>query len=335
MPLNNNINQALTQALANGQLHHAILLTGDDSNQLAKALDFAKYVLCHHKTHQQPCETCQSCTLFSEFSQIESEHVRYHHPDCLILGGDTSATLGIDDIRETTTFLSLTPHFGQHKLVLINQVERVTLSAQNALLKILEEPPTYAQFLLLANQIARLRPTVLSRCVQYHLTPPTMNEAIKQYQAAYGTASSVPQDILRALIYLANGHVDKAKQWLESAVWAQRDWLVHYFVLAKSEKNVQMHQVLNQNPLEALYFLYMAVGDVIRYANGLQPGDLYILRPQELNDLPRKHINKPYCRYLQKIQTAIQACQQIAGINKLLLFQDLRVFLSDAIREIP
>ncbi len=87
----------------------------------------------------------------------------------IIKVGESDVKIGIDISRQIQSFLSTTPLSQPQKLVIINFAHNLTHQAQNALLKTLEEPPSYAQIILLANNTAKILPTILSRCqIIYH-----------------------------------------------------------------------------------------------------------------------------------------------------------------------
>jgi len=92
---------------------------------------------------------------------------RKGHPDLINLEGETS--LGINQIRLLQKQLALKPYSAPFKIALITEAEKLTIPAQNALLKILEEPPARTLIILLAPQKEALLPTIISRCQLIHL----------------------------------------------------------------------------------------------------------------------------------------------------------------------
>ncbi|HLX54673.1 MAG TPA: DNA polymerase III subunit delta' C-terminal domain-containing protein [Aquella sp.] len=103
------------------------------------------------------CNKCQSCILFAS----------NNHPDIYRLVADPEAdkkNINVEDIREMLEFLATTTHLGRYKVVLIPDVDLLNISSANALLKILEEPPSYVLFILQTTNISGVLATIRSRC---------------------------------------------------------------------------------------------------------------------------------------------------------------------------
>ena len=107
---------------------------------------------CEKKTG---CQSCANCMLLQHG----------HHPDLyLIEPEDASSSIKIDRIREIQQHIYQTPKRGLRKIVILNQAEKMNISASNALLKVLEEPPAHATFVLITEQVNSVLPTIRSRC---------------------------------------------------------------------------------------------------------------------------------------------------------------------------
>jgi DNA polymerase-3 subunit delta' len=151
----------LTELAAEGQLHHALLLTGPlgiGKSALAKRL--AAYLLCKTPQQQQPCGLCKSCQLMASG----------HHPDLWLLPTEGNS-IGVDPIRALGQFMQGASQQGGVKLALIPQAEQMTEAAANALLKTLEEPPQNSFLILQSVYPAQLLPTILSRCQSWAIAP--------------------------------------------------------------------------------------------------------------------------------------------------------------------
>ncbi len=162
-----------------GNPPHALLLMG--SAGLGKqqfAYKLAQKILCPSSLQHLDVEdgtSCSSCRL------IESST----NPDLLIVAADTAATkqILIEEIHEVRSFLQTTSHLGNGKLVIINNADKMNNSSANALLKVLEEPPSGKYLLLTSSSASTLLPTILSRCVKVQFLPPPM-PSIKEWLAA-------------------------------------------------------------------------------------------------------------------------------------------------------
>ncbi|WP_429173973.1 DNA polymerase III subunit delta' [Aeromonas salmonicida] len=204
---------ALSQTAQAGRLGHAWLLLGDPGlgkEQFAERL--ARLHLCQQPDRGEPCGQCHSCQLFD----------KGHHPD---LGSVTvdSKTIGVDAIREICARLQNSAQLGRGKVVIIPDAERMTESAANALLKTLEEPAGDSLLLLIASQVSRLLPTILSRCHKHVCQLPTEGETVRWlaeqgHQATLAQVRICQGAPLRVLRYIEEQQDGKRRELLESFV---------------------------------------------------------------------------------------------------------------------
>ena len=164
LPWHADLWQRLAQRRA--QLPHALLLqgaTGLGKRRFARRL--ARALLCQAPTAAgDACTQCKSCVLFRAGT----------HPDLLWIERDQDrTTITIEQIRSLTVFLGLTAHTSARQLVIVTPAEAMNLSAANALLKLLEEPPGASVFLLVSSRPTRLPATVRSRCTPIVFRPPS------------------------------------------------------------------------------------------------------------------------------------------------------------------
>lgn len=152
--------QQLEKALLKQRLSHALLLVGPLCAELdGMSMQLAKALLCQTALSLLPCLQCKSCSLIS----------MNQHPDFIDISPEKSGSpIKIDQIRGLPERLFTAPQLGKKRVVLIHSAERMNISASNALLKILEEPPLNTHFVLTAEQISTVSPTLLSRCQHWH-----------------------------------------------------------------------------------------------------------------------------------------------------------------------
>ena len=157
------------------KLSHAYLIIGErGSGKRTLAQAFAQLLLCEAPGAAAPCGACQSCVYFNSFNT---------HPGLTVLERDAKkASIGIGEVRDATAGIYEAPYIGPRKLYLIPQAELLTVQAQNALLKILEEPPEHAVFILLSANRQAMLSTVLSRCRTLSMSPHS-KEALRQILA--------------------------------------------------------------------------------------------------------------------------------------------------------
>ena len=184
----------LATAISSGKLSHAYIFHGADGiGKTTLALEFARAIVCEHHTG---CGVCAACKQF------------YATSDIRILEGERS--ISVNQIRELTNEIYLQPFHFPKKIYLIKDAEKMTVGAQNALLKVFEEPPLYAVILLVTNSLTALLPTILSRGVQIRcleLRPKELTE--------YFTKNHLPVPS-REVLALSKGSVTEALALAES-----------------------------------------------------------------------------------------------------------------------
>lgn len=155
-----NIINYIRNAVSNDKVSHAYILNGErGSGKKLLANLFAMSLLCE-KGGPDPCNQCHSC------KQAESGN----HPDIIRVTHEKPNSISVDDIRmQVNHTVDIKPYQGPYKVYIIPQADLMTVQAQNALLKTIEEPPEYAVFLLLTENAEMLLPTINSRCVMLKL----------------------------------------------------------------------------------------------------------------------------------------------------------------------
>jgi len=150
----------IQNAVTEDKVSHAYILNGERGagKKLLAAL-FAETLLCEKKG-PEPCGKCHSCI------QAESGN----HPDIIRVTHEKPNTISVDDIRrQVNEDIQIKPYQGPYKIYIIAEADLMTVQAQNALLKTIEEPPAYAVIFLLTENAEALLPTITSRCVMLKL----------------------------------------------------------------------------------------------------------------------------------------------------------------------
>lgn len=160
--------KALQNALDEGRLHHAYLLTGTrgvGKTTIARIL--AKSLNCENAQHGEPCGVCESCTQIDAGRYVD------------LLEIDAASNTGIDNIREVLENAQYAPTAGKYKVYIIDEVHMLSKSAFNAMLKTLEEPPEHVKFILATTDPHKVPVTVLSRCLQFVLRNMTAQQVAR------------------------------------------------------------------------------------------------------------------------------------------------------------
>ncbi len=200
--------KALRNALDEGRLHHAYLLTGTrgvGKTTIARIL--AKSLNCENVVHGEPCGQCESCT------QIDSGR----YVDLLEI--DAASNTGIDNIREVLENAQYAPTVGKYKVYIIDEVHMLSKSAFNAMLKTLEEPPEHVKFILATTDPHKVPITVLSRCLQFVLRNMTTQQ-VAEHLAHVLDRENVPYQpqALQLLGRAAAGSMRDALSLLDQAI---------------------------------------------------------------------------------------------------------------------
>ena len=181
--------EKLWQNLNQGRqkLHHAFLMHGRAGiGKYDFALNFSKALLCPNIDESvHACNNCPSCRWFNDeshpdFRLISPEQESSPDEDALTAKKTKKKTqISVAQIRELADFLSLSSHQTSGlRIVLINPAEGLNLASANALLKMLEEPAPGVIFILIAHQLQRLLPTILSRCQKVNMPVPDQAQAL-------------------------------------------------------------------------------------------------------------------------------------------------------------
>ena len=148
------ITTTLKNAIKNEQLAHAFLFCGPRGvGKTTCARILAKTINCEKPTKSgEACDKCQSCTSFNDGASLNYFEL------------DAASNNSVDDIRHLTEQVRFAPQAGRYKVYVIDEVHMLSQSAFNAFLKTLEEPPSYAIFILATTEKHKILPTILSRC---------------------------------------------------------------------------------------------------------------------------------------------------------------------------
>lgn len=187
----------LKSAMKWNKVSHAYIFNGEKgSGKKMLANAFAQMLQCEGEG-EKPCGTCRSCR------QAESGN----HPDIIRVIHEKPNSIGIEDIREQLAGdIQIKPYQSRYKIYIVPDSEKMTVQAQNALLKTIEEPPSYAVILFLTTNAASFLPTILSRCVVLNMKPVPDTE-VRKYLMEHVEIPDYQADVCTAF---AQGNIGKA-----------------------------------------------------------------------------------------------------------------------------
>ncbi len=289
----------LQQRREQARLAHALLITGPAGiGKLQLANVFTQSLLCA-EPHADglACGQCHACSLFAAGN----------HPDLFRLSPeDDSKVIKIDQVRALIEKITLSSHYGRHKVVILNPADAMNIAAANALLKTLEEPPSDTVLLLITNRPSFLPATIRSRCQSLRLALPPTEMALSWLTAQLdnpqdaavllGLAAGAPlaaealaaeqlarrTDMLHSWQQLAVGKADPVKlaaDWVKPDLHLPISWVYGWVAdmirirsgseeqLANMDAKATLQKLAQELDLTRLYGLLDRVVETIKLAN--------------------------------------------------------------------
>ena len=228
---NQRLKENLTGSLRRGRISHFYLISGPEgSGKHTLARHLAAALLC--KEEDAPCCRCGSCRRVLEGN----------HPDFITVDDPEHKTVAVKIVRQAREDVFIRPNESDYKIYLFPQ--ELGIEGQNALLKILEEPPSYGVFMLLTDNPEKLLPTVRSRCTELALRALPEDVLVKALAREF---PELPREDLQAAAVRSGGWLGQAKALLQEETdvpqtedfvraYAQRDFLLLTQTLAPMEK---------------------------------------------------------------------------------------------------
>jgi DNA polymerase-3 subunit gamma/tau len=173
------ITTTLKNAIKNNQLAHAFLFCGPRGvGKTTCARILAKTINCTTPTPDgEACNTCNSCVSFDAGTSLNIHEL------------DAASNNSVDDIRSLVEQVRFAPQAGKYKVYIVDEVHMLSASAFNAFLKTLEEPPSYAIFILATTEKHKILPTILSRCQIFDFKRITNNDTVEHLEEIAGKES--------------------------------------------------------------------------------------------------------------------------------------------------
>lgn len=292
--------QIVQTALKNQRFPQALLCVGPPHHHLADfALNIAQMLHCKKAMQAEPCGQCADCQMVQ----------RIEHPDLSWIKPEKAGSaIKVEQIRALQQAAFLAPQRSTYKLIVIEAAERLNSSSSNALLKILEEPSQNTHFILIAEQLATILPTILSRCQIMHFS----SENDNSLHNLLSLAEAYPEDSERALLAK---QADSLIAELIALIEKRQDPCI----LASQWSQYELNNLL--------WFLYLVYSQVLYLTI-----DAGTAQSQSYDALMRlKALLNPVLLFEQitKINHILKKISHNININHLLALEDLLFSLGD------
>lgn len=217
-------------AIRLNKISHAYILNGEEGAGKRLLAHLFSMTLQCEKKEASPCEECRSC------KQAEG----HNQPDIIWVTHEKPGSIGVEDVRgQVVGDMQIKPYSSPYKIYIIDEAEKLTVQAQNALLKTIEEPPAYGIVIFLTTNAESFLPTILSRCVVLDLKP-AANEVIMRYLMEQ---VRVPDYKAKVCVAFAQGNVGKAVKLASSENFDEMKQ--HAIKLLKNTETMQISELLD------------------------------------------------------------------------------------------
>lgn len=202
--------QTLSNAVSSDLVSHAYIFSGSrGSGKTTIARILAKSLNCQNRKagEFEPCNKCPSCLEIMEGRSLDLIEI------------DAASHRGIDEIRELREGIKFSPVKEKYKVFILDEAHQLTKEAVNALLKILEEPPSHAIFIMATTEIHKMLPTIISRCQRFDFRKLTFAEIVKRLESVVSKEKAkIDKSALELIALNSGGAIRDAESLLGQAL---------------------------------------------------------------------------------------------------------------------
>lgn len=303
---NEHIVKNLQNSIVNNKLSHAYIINGSSGcGKKLLANTFAKTLQCE-TTDNDACCNCISCKVFDSSN----------HPDIIYVKSTNIKSIGVEDIRQQViNSAQIKPYKYKYKIFIIENADKMTVQAQNSILKTIEEAPPYDIFLLLSSKINNFLPTIISRCIILKIKPLSTG-TITDY-----IICNLNVDTNLAKIYsaFAQGSIGKAILISNSEEFINiRNKTIEWNIELKNKDIVQIFELVNEiesykSDIDSILdIFYMFYRDILMAKNF--DTKKYILQTDKIDIIQKEYNNLSYDSIF-KILDIIEATRQKLKFN--------------------
>ena len=296
----------------NPLLHAYLVLSADYNVRSLTAKAIAKSMLCTGKNKEgaQPCGECPHCIKMDAGT----------HPDCILVG--KSGKTSVDNVRAIADEAYLAPNEGDCKVFVLENADEYNVQSQNALLKIIEEPPANVKFVLTASSVASILPTVRSRVCTLTQELPSAQVILQQVKEVKKEISGKELESIAA--FVASFDKTAASELDEKLVFEYKELAVRFFSNEESQP-VSKFPVKREELMLCLQVFMLTVEEICLIKNGIKPALGFLTEDERVSCIRRTSLRKAHILY-DVLEKGYILAEEYANVNATVsyLWQSIR-----------